>query len=245
VRQYSVGVTPSPLTLADIHLDLLYVCDASGLILTSRDPSVTAPLFHLIRTPAGNRWLLSAALSAAERHTINAALAAEPVLDSLGAIESHPPLLTGVRALLASRGASTETRGPGPAFAFPDLLPQPTANTEILRDPATTTTVPDLAWLRGTAPHEHPLAVARNSSGEVVAICHSARSTPGAAEAGVETAGDYRGRGLAGAVVISWATAVRGEGRIPIYSTQWTNLASRAVARKLGLITFGEDVHIP
>jgi len=84
----------------------------------------------------------------------------------------------------------------------------------------------------------------RNEQGGVVALCHSARSTPGAAEAGVETASAYRGRGFAGAVVSRWAVAVRAEGRVPIYSTQWTNHASRAVARKLGLMPFGEDYSI-
>ncbi len=105
-------------------------------------------------------------------------------------------------------------------------------------------TVPELAWIREASADEQPLSVARNSGGEVVAVCHSARSTRTAAEAGVETAADYRGRGLAGIVVLGWAAAVIAGGRIPIYSTQWTNQASRAVARKLGLIPFGEDCHI-
>jgi len=63
-------------------------------------------------------------------------------------------------------------------------------------------------------------------------------------EAGVETAPPYRGRGHAAQVVAAWARAVLELGRVPLYSTSWQNEASRAVARKLSLIRFGDDLHI-
>ena len=72
-------------------------------------------------------------------------------------------------------------------------------------------------------------------------ICASARISPGAAEAGVETVAAYRGQGCAQVAVEAWAAAVRESGRVPFYSTSWDNAASRAVARKLGLIPFAED----
>lgn len=65
-----------------------------------------------------------------------------------------------------------------------------------------------------------------------------------ALEAGVETARPYRGRGYAARVVAAWAREVRDMGRVPLYSTSWKNEASRAVARKLALICFGNDLHI-
>ena len=58
------------LRLAGIHLDLLYVRDAAGLILRSRDPSVTAPLVHLVRTTHGNRWFLSSLLTDCQRSQV-------------------------------------------------------------------------------------------------------------------------------------------------------------------------------
>jgi predicted GNAT family acetyltransferase len=77
--------------------------------------------------------------------------------------------------------------------------------------------------------------------GLVVSICCCARTTPEAAEAGVETATGYRGRGLAAKAVAAWAEAVIASGRVAFYSTSRENLASQAVARKLGAVEFGED----
>ena len=226
--------------MADVHLDLLYERDDGGLLLRARDPAILAPSFHLVRTTDGNRWLLSAALSEHGRAGLQEALSREPVVDALEEMESRPPVLSGVRPLQAEeRPPSAEYRGP--AFLFPDPLPLIPGPAELLRDSRSARTVPKLSWIRAVTPAEHPLSVARNSSGEVVSVCHSARATAIGAEAGVETAPGYRGRGLAAAVVLVWAAAVLAEGRLPLYSTQWTNHASRAVARKLGLIPYGED----
>ncbi len=233
----------SALALAGLHLDLLYERDDAGLMLRSRDPTVPAPWFHLMRTTEGNHWSLSAALSGQQRDRLQEALAAEPVIADLGELERRPPLLDGIRGMLAEvPSAAEEYRGP--AFAFGSAPTVLGGAAELLADPRDVLTVAELGWIREVALAEHPLSGARNPSGEVVAVCHSARSTAAAAEAGVETAPEYRGRGLAVAVVLAWAAAVKSQGRVPIYSTQWSNHASRAVARKLGLVPFGEDYHI-
>jgi predicted GNAT family acetyltransferase len=70
------------------------------------------------------------------------------------------------------------------------------------------------------------------------------RITPLAHEAGVETVPLFRGRGYARAVVAAWSAAVRALGAEPLYSTTWQNMASRAVARALGLVAVGRDLHI-
>jgi len=72
--------------------------------------------------------------------------------------------------------------------------------------------------------------------GAAVSLCHSARLTDRAAEAGVETLDVYRGRGYASVVVAGWAHAIQATGRIPLYRTSWDNLASQAVARRLRLV---------
>src|SRR5688500_1984474 len=93
---YTGRVTDDRLALAELHLDLLYETDDAGLILRSRDHDVGAPMLHLVRTIAGNRWLVSAALSARERLMLHDALANEPVVRDLDAMQHTPPLLLGI-----------------------------------------------------------------------------------------------------------------------------------------------------
>jgi len=57
-----------------------------------------------------------------------------------------------------------------------------------------------------------------------------------AAEAGVETAPHYHGRGFAAIVTAAWAASIQGSRLLPIYSISWQNPGSLAVARKLGLV---------
>jgi predicted GNAT family acetyltransferase len=54
----------------------------------------------------------------------------------------------------------------------------------------------------------------------------------------------YRRQGYASAPVLAWARAVRMRGLVPLYSTSWQNTASRALARKIGLFQFANDLHI-
>lgn len=232
-------MTATALELAEANLDLLYERDAAGLLVRPRDHDVPTPLFHLVRTVEGNRWLLAASLSAGQRATLDSALRAEPTIASLELLEGRPPAL---REALLGRTPSAEHRGP--AFVFPEVLAAPAVEVRLASDPHALAAVRELAWVRAATRSAHPLCVAFNSRSEAVAVCHSSRSTPTAAAAGVETAEAYRRRGLATAVVAGWAAAVRAEGRLPLYGTTWENAPSRAVARKLGLVMSGEDWHV-
>ncbi|KFM99152.1 FR47-like family protein [Bacillus clarus] len=79
---------------------------------------------------------------------------------------------------------------------------------------------------------------------KVVSICCSARSTPVASEAIVETLQKFQGKGYASDIVTAWAISIQEEKRIPLYSTAWDNFASQAVAKKLKLMNYGMNVHI-
>lgn len=59
---------------------------------------------------------------------------------------------------------------------------------------------------------------------------------------GVVTAPAFRGRGLSTACAAALATEIRARGRQPSWSTSPDNLASRAVAARLGFVHAREDV---
>ncbi len=72
----------------------------------------------------------------------------------------------------------------------------------------------------------------------LVSGCSSSRENDESAEAWVWTEPDYRGRGYAGRATMAWAHDLQQRGKTPFYSHAWDNLASQAVARKLGLRQF-------
>jgi RimJ/RimL family protein N-acetyltransferase len=76
-------------------------------------------------------------------------------------------------------------------------------------------------------------------SGQVIAMCHSARLTDRGAEAGVWTDPDFRGQGHAAAVTAAWASLLAPSGRHLFYSTSTDNLSSQRVAARLGLRPIG------
>jgi RimJ/RimL family protein N-acetyltransferase len=76
--------------------------------------------------------------------------------------------------------------------------------------------------------------------GRIVSICHTpGRMTERAAECGVWTHPDYRGRGYAAAVTATWADILRPSGRYLFYSTDARNLSSQRVAARLQLRPIG------
>ncbi|KUF18248.1 GNAT family N-acetyltransferase [Streptomyces silvensis] len=75
--------------------------------------------------------------------------------------------------------------------------------------------------------------------GGPVSICFSPARNDRAAEAGIWTRPDFRGRRIAPAVVAAWAERERRTKQVLFYSTTTDNLASRSVARTLGLTPLG------
>jgi hypothetical protein len=126
----------------------------------------------------------------------------------------------------------------GPAFTFPDNIPSVTGIVPI--DSITPLRRFFLGWTEHEIPERLPI-IGIMEDGDAVSVCFCARRSETAAEAGVETAEPFRGRGLASRVALAWAAAIRASGRVPIYSTSWINRPSLAVARKLGLVTCASD----
>ena len=95
-------------------------------------------------------------------------------------------------------------------------------------------------WTADEIPERSPI-MAIMKDGAAISVCFCARRSATAAEAGVETAERFRGRGLGARVTAAWARAIEATGRVPIYSTSWTNSASLALARKLSLDLCASD----
>jgi len=76
------------------------------------------------------------------------------------------------------------------------------------------------------------------ADGRMVSACSSSRENDRSAEAWAWTEPEYRGHGYAGQATMAWAHDLQQRGKVPFYSHKWDNLASQAVARKLGLRRF-------
>ena len=225
--------------LMRLHMEALYLHDANGQLVATNEPSgAPAPRFFLGRTADG--WLCR------YRHDVPRELrqeleaAAEAVVAANGDMDAPTPT-TAFEEILA-RSAPVEKQWSGPAFSFPQELPTTTRTVRVTDENATILDALLKPW-RPDVQLSQPL-IALAVDGHAVAICGSVRITADAHEAGVETAPSHRGHGYAAPVVTAWARAVRDLGVEPLYSTSWQNEASRSVARKLGLIRFGNDLHL-
>ena len=226
-------------TLMEMHVEALYRLDGQNRLLAVNEPGEPQPPPRLFfaRTREGHLWRSAHDLPESVVDEVEPLLRAEPITPDL----SQPPrCLAALQAALARDAPLSETWS-GPAWHFPDELPAFEHDVIPItpeRDELVRLVFPILA---DDLPWRQPcLAIVQD--GRLASLCYSARNTPTAAEAGVDTIEAFRGRGYAPAVVAAWARAVRQEGRIPLYSTSWDNLASQSVARKLGLILYGADL---
>ena len=221
-------------SLMRLHVEALFTRDAAGRLFSVNDrEGAPAPRFFLGRTDEGNLWWF--------RGDVGPDLARD--LDAL--CESQPTGLEVDAALFVARlarEAPVHRTWAGPVFRFPSDLREVEHTLRVTPDNAAVLS-PYLEDWRDDVPVSVPMVVMLEG-GKAVSLCASVRVTPQAHEAGVETHGDFRGRGYAAQTVAAWARAVRDLDRIPLYSTSWENDSSRAVANKLGLIQFGADLHV-
>ncbi|WP_235610457.1 GNAT family N-acetyltransferase [Deinococcus aerius] len=240
-----VGV-PSDRELMELQTSALFVSDSAGRLRFIREPGYEeneldpAPRFFMGRTPEGNVWRFRHDLTADLVRELEDLCGAEPVLPGYTAAADEPRKAEAIREVLTSHAPITaEERGP--AYQIPDGVPVP-EHVVLISGKNAHLLEAHFPWkITSRAGFRFAPIAAAVEQGSAVSICFCARLTQDAAEAGVETTEAFRGRGHAGAAVAGWAAAMRSVGRLPLYSTQWGNLASQAVARKLGLARYGED----
>ncbi len=227
--------------LLDMHVEALFTHDADGCIMRSNEPHPNrrAPRFFFGRSLGGNRWRFRDDLPIAVVERLDALAAAEPVATDL---RSPAVFLDRVRAVLADHMPIAD-ESHGPAYCFPDQVPQPSnvvmidrTNLALLREME-----PDIERFERHIDVMGPCAVVVED-GVAVSMCFSSRFTDNAAEAGLDTLPRARHRGYAVAVTTAWANAVRDLNRVPLYSTSWNNVASQGVARRLGLMQYAQDL---
>lgn len=231
------------LDLAHRRMDALFTRDGRGDLLTLNElepvpPPTPAPRVYLGVTAGG--------IVRGYRHDVPAALRAsiDELCEEASPASSRGDVLLALRAVLDFHdpGGEAWAVSSGPAFVFPETVKVSDAVTLIEpgQDALLQADFPFTAtWLRERWPCYGVVIDDR-----AVSICYSARRTSAVAEAGVDTVEEFRGRGYAAIVTAAWANAIRAAGITPVYSTSDHNLASQAVARKLGLREFEWDVQV-
>jgi RimJ/RimL family protein N-acetyltransferase len=216
-----------------LQLETLFIVDARRRIVSTREPQPSpGPAFILIRGEFECAWAVRADVPEPTAVEFNR-LAAE---ETPSAVWDRPLRhIARYTALLGSRIPS------GPAFTFPEQL-EAAGQTDVVGDEA------ELAhhfsgWVAGEIEGGRAPVLAVREGGHAASVCFCARRSTVAAEAGIETAAPFRGRGYAARAAIAWARQVGADGLTPLYSTDWSNHASLAVARKLQLVPFAADFY--
>ena len=224
--------------LMQLHVEALFTCDDAGRLVVVNEPGgKAAPRFFLGRTADGNAWWF--------RHDVDARLVSDldALCESLPTAREFDAGLDTAAPILAclTRVGPVRKTWSGPAYRFPTDPSVHESAVRVTPDNATVLSPYLEDWRNDVASGVPMTAVLQD--GKAVSVCGSVRITPRAHEAGVETHPDFRGRGYGARVVATWAKAVQEMARVPLYSTSWDNEPSRALAKKLGLIQYGVDLH--
>ena len=222
----------------------LFVCDTNGRLRFIREPGYEepeldpAPRFWMGRTLEGNVCRFRYDLSADLVRDLEQICRSEPPAANVAEL---PLTATTIRAALHAQAPIMQEQR-GPAYWIPDNIHVPRVQVVLVSEANAYLLKANFPWkqISPSGVKTGPL-VAAVAGGSAVSICYCARLTAVAAEAGVKTVESARGHGYAGAAVAGWASAVRQCGLLPLYSTSWANVASWRVARKLGMVCYGED----
>ena len=227
----------------DLHLDTCFVRNDEGRIVSTREPQgERGPLLIIVRGMTSRAWAVRADLPSRLASEIDRIAQSEPPGSDLREAPVHAERYI---SLLKNQIVSGQTpavklsQSDGPAFLFPDSLPS-SGNTVVIEDERLLEHS-FRGWVPGEIAAGRSPVLAIVEDNHPVSVCFCARRSQSAAEAGVETAELYRGRGYGGRVTTAWAEAIRKSGRIPLYSTLWSNSASLAVARTLGLMAYASS----
>jgi hypothetical protein len=213
----------------EVELETAFILDPGGRIQSTRESQARrGPLFTIIRSSSECAWAVRDDVPNDAAEAIETLARSEPPIRQL-----ETPPLHAARYLALTGGCPGFH---GPAFRFPELSHR--SSDVVVVDDERLLERNFQGWTSGEIAAGRAPVMALTEAGYPVSICFCARRSDAAAAAGLETAAAFRGRGLAPRVVDAWAVAIRDSGRIPLYSAAWSNVASLAVARKVGLVPY-------
>ncbi len=235
-----------------LHVDALFASDARGRLLVRREPGrAPAPRFYLGRTVHGNLWRIRADEPTEAVRRLSRLAGREPALPRTSSRPPPPERSESIRRLLSERVAVAQAWR-GPVYRFSDsarrlaiwrqqavgtrsIEPDDSAAVALLR-----ADFPQLADALGSG----RLCRAVIEDGRARSVCLSRCGDASLGhEAVVVTLEEERERGLAARCLAAWALAVIERGAIPLYSTSWQSHTSQAVAHKLELEIYGENLY--
>ncbi|MEQ8674535.1 MAG: GNAT family N-acetyltransferase [Aggregatilineales bacterium] len=224
--------------LIQLQVEALFVHDENGRLLRINEQSNPNPAarFVLSRSKSGNLWRTRYDLPPELTAELERLAASEPVLT----VHTEPPHHADEYTRLLQTHMPIVSTFSGPGYYLPTNQP----HDSVMITPENLSVVEThFDWLLTELADCSPVA-ATVVNDEAVAVCFCARITPKVAEAGVYTAETHRGHGYATNAVRGWMEAVRASGRLPLYGTSWDNLASQAIARKVGAVFYVADYNI-
>ena len=232
------------MTEADLlrqHADVLFRTDAAGRLVALNEPDGEAPpRLFLGRGRTNHVVRFRSDVSAL---TVDACLRLCALLPPWDGRPADSSLFEPLRLALGGEALiAVEERGS--AFLFGERVDPPVDAEAILIDERSAHLLErNFPYTQANLGWRSPV-VGVIEDGAVVSACYSARRTPAACEAGVDTEEPYRGRGYAPLVVAGWRTVVELTGAVPLYSTTWDNAASLSVARKLSMVPYAETLSL-
>ena len=214
----------------DIHAHVLFKHSSTGrLTVVNEPPFEAAPLIFIGITKSGRIVSYGSGLKDTSVQKIESILSAKSELE--------------IKELVNCLQEDEVVReiSIGPAYIFPEVAEEKGITARI-NATNRSALLPNFPYLFAELEYKEPV-YAILEDGIAVSVCHSSRQTTQAAEAGLYTLEKYRRNGYGTMVALAWARALQDQGRLALYSTSWDNLISQAVASRLGLKTYGMDLH--
>ena len=218
--------------LLEIHVGTLFVTDSHGDLVSINEPwedKPRAPQIFVAWNDAEYICRFRGDVSNDKRRKIRKYLE-----DQSLSLSTQLPCAEEIETIL-----STECAGGGPAYFCPNLAELRGEAVRVDSENAEVLNAHLESWIDGIDCCQPCLVVLEDRN--AVSICGVVRRSRDAAEAGLHTSEQHRRRGYAVAVTSAWILSVRAEGRIPMYSTSWANLASQGVADRVGLSQYAGD----